>query len=212
MGNKNDKKHNELVGKKVGKWKLLYWFREHVGKYNNSVIYYRCICDCGTERNVLKGSLFRKEESSLSCGCRIMDLPKKPSPLRKKFGEAVFNRIYSDYKKSARNKKIEFSIDKDTFKILTKKNCHYCGSTPQRKRNGIYGYYVYNGLDRVDSSGGYTKDNVVACCWPCNNMKKASHYLKFLSHISSIYNRFKIERPIPKYIIDYDDDGVIIPL
>lgn len=34
--------------------------------------------------------------------------------------------------------------------------------------------YTYNGVDRLDSSMGYTPDNCVPCCWECNNMKGAS--------------------------------------
>ncbi len=56
----------------------------------------------------------------------------------------------------------------EEFYQLSKQNCHYClmGFSNQ------YGNFVYNGLDRQDSSIGYLKGNVVPCCKWCNSAKK----------------------------------------
>jgi hypothetical protein len=35
-----------------------------------------------------------------------------------------------------------------------------------------YGKYVYNGIDRLDNTKGYTIDNIVPCCYKCNVLKK----------------------------------------
>jgi hypothetical protein len=44
--------------------------------------------------------------------------------------------------------------------------CYYCKS---QKENEV------NGIDRVDNSKGYTKDNCVSCCQFCNRMKLIYH-------------------------------------
>ena len=40
---------------------------------------------------------------------------------------------------------------------------------------------------RIDSSKGYTLDNVVPCCWMCNNMKHNYDQDKFLEHCEKVY-------------------------
>jgi hypothetical protein len=46
--------------------------------------------------------------------------------------------------------------------------------------------YYYNGLDRIDSSKGYTRDNVEPCCVICNTMKWTLSKKDFLKHIALI--------------------------
>lgn len=56
---------------------------------------------------------------------------------------------------------------------MIQQRCHYCDSPPivfykkLKSREGV----TYNGIDRVDSSGGYTLNNVVTCCKFCNFAK-----------------------------------------
>ena len=33
--------------------------------------------------------------------------------------------------------------------------------------------FVYNGIDRVDNSKGYTLNNILVCCYDCNTKKGA---------------------------------------
>lgn len=59
----------------------------------------------------------------------------------------------------------------------------------QRKKNGSKGkinlnnlYYIANGIDRVDSSKGYTKENCIPCCRPCNVAKLDRTQEEFINH------------------------------
>lgn len=54
--------------------------------------------------------------------------------------------------------------------------CHYCGGTHERG---------FNGLDRKDE-GGYTTENVVACCWTCNEMKGNMSYAAFTTWVRTV--------------------------
>ena len=44
----------------------------------------------------------------------------------------------------------------------------------------------YNGIDRLDSTEGYTTDNCVSCCTTCNWMKKKMPLEKFLQKVKEI--------------------------
>jgi len=130
------------------------------GKYVN-YYYYLCKCDCGNSSIVLRSCL--RQDGTKSCGCarRITK------------GEANFNLIFGNYKRLARKRNLRFALTREEFRFLTKQDCFYCGQPAnQRHRNAkYYGAYVYNGLDRVDSNKGYTKENVVPCCKICNMAK-----------------------------------------
>jgi len=138
-----------------------------------------CQCDCGKEHIALSTSL--QQGKCKSCGC-----------LKKlKAGEAALNSIFSNYKRNARIRKIEFNLSKTEFRILTKKDCYYCGASPsqERKTPNYNGSYIYNGIDRVDNTQGYIKDNCVPCCIKCNRAKDRMTQEDFLGWIQGIYKK-----------------------
>lgn len=49
------------------------------------------------------------------------------------------------------------------------------------------GDYVYNGIDRVDNTKGYTIDNVVPCCGICNMAKGKLNQQEFQNWIKRVY-------------------------
>lgn len=51
-----------------------------------------------------------------------------------------------------------------------------------------------NGIDRIDSSKGYTIDNCVSCCPLCNQMKSNIDQNMFLTQIEKIYNFKNVQR------------------
>ncbi len=59
--------HDDLAGKKIGRWTVL----RRIGRRGHDYAYL-CICDCGTQREVVSGSL--KSGSSTSCGCYLAEL------------------------------------------------------------------------------------------------------------------------------------------
>lgn len=138
----------------------------------------RCLCDCGKE------TVIRKDHFTLgktrSCGCL------KGGKLE--LGEASFNRLYYSYKQGAKHRSLTFALSEVEFRILTKQNCHYCGTPPSKTfkyRNG-FGEYLYNGVDRIDNEKGYTVENSVACCSICNSMKSSLDKERFVAQIARI--------------------------
>ena len=93
--------------------------------------------------------------------------------LRKPHGESSFARVVRQYKANAKRRNLVFSISDALVRKLTSGNCVYCGVPPMQKMHDkdANGAYIYNGIDRVDKSTGYTKKNCVTACKICNKAK-----------------------------------------
>jgi hypothetical protein len=147
-----------------------------------------CECDCGSQKIVKCKGIYLKNGKTKSCGClRARRLP---------FGENAFNRLYGTYKKKAEDRGFEFEFTKDEFKEITQKPCFYCGREPFQKAPptlsvAAHGFYVYNGVDRVDNSIGYTKENSVPCCGQCNVSKNNYDEQDFINWIELVYINLK---------------------
>lgn len=76
------------------------------------------------------------------------------------------------------------------MKLFTSK-CFYCGCSPSRTRKikRGYGEFTYNGIDRKNSSLGYTLDNCVPCCTFCNLTKSNTSFDDFILWIRTVYNK-----------------------
>ena len=68
-------------------------------------------------------------------------------------------------------------ISKEFFEQIVSQDCHYCGFHPQEYKIGV---------DRIDSNGHYTQDNVVGSCGPCNLMKRDTSQELFISKANII--------------------------
>lgn len=147
-----------------------------------------CRCDCGNEVTVAGTAL--RSGNTKSCGCLQVERRRDANCLPE--GLASFHRLYREYERSARNKGYAFELTQEDLSFLTKMNCHYCGDEPAQTRSDskfCNGAYVFNGIDRIDNSKGYTMDNVVACCATCNYMKRGLSVAEFLCHIKKIFNK-----------------------
>ena len=49
----------------------------------------------------------------------------------------------------------------------------------------------YNGIDRLDNSKGYEKENTVTCCGICNKMKLTLTLKEFIEQCSQIYRHHR---------------------
>ena len=90
---------------------------------------------------------------------------------------------YTSYIKGAGERNLEFHISYERYIELVKLPCHYCGIIETRG---------FNGIDRTNSSIGYTIENCVSCCQMCNYMKGSlslSVFIKRVEHILTIQKR-----------------------
>lgn len=156
--------------------------------------YWLCRCDCGAERIVLGRDL--RTGKSRSCGClHHEELKNRVSGVP---GECAFNQCFNTYKRNASKKRYNrqrtliFELDAEQFRRLTQSNCFYCDAPPSQiqKVPSGNGDYVYNGIDRIDSSKGYILENCVPCCGVHNRMKLDMSTDEFISACRSVVNHF----------------------
>ena len=90
-------------------------------------------------------------------------------------GKGNKNKVIHSYRGKAKRRGLDYAIlqNDDIVEGLLQGNCHYCGAAPSNISNskGHNDAYIYNGIDRVDSSKGYVDGNCVSCCKVCNRAK-----------------------------------------
>lgn len=172
---------------------------KHNGKDNRNKHLWLCKCDCGNTKIVVSDNL--SSGKSKSCGCLKREfLAKKGNQygLYENRELALLKVQYSHLKR--RNKKMGFSdvVSLDLFERLSKSPCKYCGLEHSKeiedrlsdsKKNRKVSDHILkcNGIDRVDSSKGYTKENSVACCKYCNFAKHTMSENDFYKWVRRVY-------------------------
>ena len=146
--------------------------------------HWSCECECGNSVNASGAHL--KNGDVQSCGCyRLSQLRQAicvPNAIRAR------SYVVSGYKKGAKERGLVWSLTNDEAITVAEKPCHYCKIPPQRRECVSKKVEVeLNGLDRKNSTVGYTLDNVVPCCSICNRAKSDMPYEEFIAYLS----RFK---------------------
>jgi hypothetical protein len=86
--------------------------------------------------------------------------------------------VYQQYRYSAAQRHLSFTLTEQQFRQLVSGRCHYC-----RRWAGA----VVLGLDRRDNHQSYSLQNCVPACWPCNQMKgHMDNEFQFLAHVRLI--------------------------
>ena len=167
----------DLSGQRFGKLLAI----ERTENVGNGTMW-KCQCDCENKTIVNVNAYALRSGHTRSCGC----IAKERNGLY--YGKAAFNKLLSSYKRHAKNRNFPFELNEEIFKRLTQQNCYYCGKEPRQigKNGNNNGDYIYNGIDRLDSSLGYTLENSVPCCGKCNAMKMAMSLSDFKSQILTI--------------------------
>ena len=154
------------------------------GRNDKGYITWLCKCECGNEIISIGGNL--RKGTTKSCGCLHRDRIRLPD------GEASLNTIIRNTKKNAKLRGYVWDLTKEQVRYLTKQNCYYCGVEPKQvlKHPNHNGDYIYNGIDRIDNTKGYTSDNVVPCCGHCNWAKKDLAVEDFIAWVTRIHDHF----------------------
>ena len=85
-----------------------------------------------------------------------------------------------------------FELTNEEFEYLRQQSCMYC-RRPTTKTH-------HNGIDRIDSSIGYIRDNCVTCCGGCNIAKGKKTPEEFIEQCKIIADREHNFPEIPRYI------------
>jgi hypothetical protein len=100
---------------------------------------------------------------------------------------------FSNYKKSANKRNIDFKITEDDFKSIISNVCYLCG-IPSSEENK-------NGIDRFRNNLGYTLENSRPCCGHCNLLKKDLTFEKLIEIARTIESKYE---DITQYLCDMD--------
>ena len=164
----------DITGNKYGSLSVIGFVKRDTQKRKTLWL---CNCDCGKE--VIVDGHYLKTGAIKSCGCSR----------RFAKGEAAFRGVFRRIQNSAKKRGYEFNLTEEEVKRIQSKPCFYCGTSPssEAKYERCYGTYIYNGIDRVDNSIGYTKANCVPCCENCNIGKRTKTVSEFYEWIDRVY-------------------------
>lgn len=153
-------------GTSFGYIKLIKFLRSEVINKRHEYIY-ECECVCGITKEVKISNL--KAGRTNSCGC----LRKKLQSERKikPDGYAATTCLFKTYQEKAIERGYSFNLTREQVIKLLAGNCFFCGKEPLQIKKSKRSQLIYNGIDRVDNSKGYSIENCVSCCGPCNSNK-----------------------------------------
>ena len=86
----------------------------------------------------------------------------------------IVKHLFRRYERDAHKRNKSFDIGIDYFNAIIQDNCAYCGCKPatiHKCDQYAVKELTYNGIDRIDSTDGYTESNTIACCKACNSAK-----------------------------------------
>lgn len=185
----------DRTGDKYGRLTVI----SHSGKDHRNKHLWLCKCRCGNEKVVVGDNL--SSGKSNSCGCLKAEfLARKGNQygLYEDREKALLKVQYSHLKRRNKNKGFSDTISLEDFILLSKSPCKYCGLeyskeiedrlSESKKQKRLSDHVLKcNGIDRIDSSKGYTVENSVACCKYCNTAKHTMTESEFFAWIKRVY-------------------------
>jgi hypothetical protein len=171
---------NNLLGQSFGRLTVTSRATNPGTRKNDTAAYWNCLCQCG-KTAIIRGYSLTTGKTQ-SCGCLKLEaphlvqfqIPKYPS--KEVAARSAWRSRYDD---------LPFQL----FCELAQQPCIYCGTTSclQRESRRVDSeIFQYNSLDRIDSSLGYTPDNVVPACLICNRAKLDRTLVDFRQYINEL--------------------------
>ena len=182
----------DLTGRKIGKLTVIKFDKSTIRPWKTKKQktiyshYWLCKCDCGNIKSITHKCLTRRNATQ-SCGCIHKDMLAKRSTKP----NAGFNKVYRNYIGRCKSYNIPFELNVDEFYNLTQQKCNYCGGEPLKISTSWSDKvkpFIYNGIDRIDSNLGYSKENCVPCCTHCNYAKGNMTIKEFNKWLQQAYN------------------------
>lgn len=169
---------NDLTGQKFGNLTPIE-FTTHTTAGGRSVYRWKCRCNCGSICFIRSAELTHNYRTD----CRSCSKKRQARKTILPNNESTRNRVYRNYKRHAKQKRLIFQLTQSEFESILQKPCQYCGSLPKTYADG----YSRNGVDRIDSTVGYTIGNVVPCCEMCNRAKLDNTVEEFVKWVDLIH-------------------------
>jgi len=194
----------KLEGTIVGSWKV----KSYLGKVGKKARYLAKCMECKTTHNVngqdlRNGRSLRCKDCGIKAGAATRTGKTKAKYSIKQMQEKY---LFKSKKKDASKRGQAWALSLDLFLSLVYSKCFYCGVEPSTtvnilKNNSLAAFWndngniTYNGIDRIDSSKGYTPDNVVTCCRTCNTAKMNMPIDEFKAWITRVFNNLSLKQP-----------------
>lgn len=124
----------------------------------------KCCSDCITsarERRIR----YAASGACTYCGCRTAKAGRRGCSRCLVIKQQSSRRLHSRFVHGAyiaKRRGLHWELSKAEYEAISNGPCFYCGSTLPE---------VGAGLDRLDNSRGYDRDNVVPCCGVCNTIR-----------------------------------------
>lgn len=123
-------------------------------------------CECG--KSVIR-TVATLDATCGHCNSKLRHVP----------GDAESRKRYAHYQRDAKKRGFAFDLSyTETFALLGQ-DCHYCNHSGKV------------GIDRKNPEEGYTLENCLPACWPCNKMKGTMPYLDFIRLVKRIAKHIK---------------------
>ena len=164
----------DLAGKQIGRWTVLH-LSPRLDRHGAKWV---CRCACGNISAVF-GSSLRNPSGSRAC---------KKCYLQKLTHGTAARKLMRQYMDNASDRGIGWELSEADFLRLTSSPCFYTGRNPEQIMTASGGeVYRYSGIDRLDSSKGYTVENSVPCCKDANYAKLNLSLDLFLQLVREIH-------------------------
>lgn len=187
---RNKARMHDMTGHKFGRFTVLKQVpKPETCSKNDTNRYWLCECECGNTRTVRTGDL--KQKRYLSCGCSKRVQRREKSFNWKGYKElsgSFWNCMKRGAKRGKRTIPFDLTIE-EAWDLFIKQNrkCAISGIELSMRPESKYGRKGTASLDRIDSSKGYTIDNVQWVHKDINIMKSDHTMLDFLKWINIIY-------------------------
>ena len=163
----------DMAGKKF--WELTVIGDSGQRRNGDKAVLWKVRCSCGKEKLLPRCLLIKYK----SCGCRKIEFQRKS--IFKGVG-SIYREFWKGYVASAKQRNLEFKITMEyAWKLFLKQNrkCALSGETLTfQSKSGMSDGTA--SLDRIDSSKGYTKNNVQWVHKNVNFMKQEYSTARFL--------------------------------
>lgn len=160
----------DLTGQVFSRWTVL-GKGQTVGSGRKSKGTWKCLCECGTVRDVATCNL--TAEKSRSCGCLQKDWIRETGPAKKRgmCNTAEWG-LYRGAYTRAKERGLEFDLK--VTDLVVPAHCPLLGIPIIRGTGNAHDNSP--SLDRIDNTKGYTKDNVWIISKRANTIKSVATY------------------------------------
>jgi hypothetical protein len=182
---------------------------------------WECLCSCGKTKSVPSCNLL--SGNTTSCGCvhreQItarnnllalepwlvdMNIYKRRLGYRKAKLELGSNQFKSEVS-TTKHPTLTYSwgLTLEDYKELVTSPCYYCGNPPNQYPHGVLLRKTglkRNGIDRLDNTKGYSSDNCVTCCRPCNLEKRSQTLNVFIENTRRRYTYLLSKGLLPSVV------------